>query len=131
MIIDTSAIVSVLLGEPEAPQLIRRIADADKRMIAAFNVLECGVVMEVKKGPPATRELDLFLHEGQIEEIAMNAEQVALAREAYRRFGKGRHRAQLNLGDCCAYALAVHSGEPLLFKGDDFQHTDLKIVGLG
>jgi ribonuclease VapC len=126
MVIDTSAIIAILLGEPEAESLIDAIASDPKRMVSAFTALECAVVLEARKGPAAVREFDLLLHEGSIEQIDMDAEQVALAREAFRKFGKGRHPAQLNIGDCCSYALAVLTGEPLLFKGDDFPRTDVK-----
>ncbi len=125
MVIDSSAIVAILLGEPEAQAFIRTIASAPKRLVAAFTALEAAVVIEARKGPAGGRELDLLFHEAGIDLVGMDVEQVALAREAYRRFGKGRHPAGLNLGDCCAYALAVQCGEPLLFKGDDFSKTDV------
>ena len=130
MVIDTSAIVAILLGEPETPALVRAIAEDPKRLMAVFNVLESAVVIEARKGPAGVRELDLLLHEASVEQVSMDRDQVALAREAYRRFGKGRHPARLNLGDCCAYALAARSGEPLLFKGADFAQTDIKTVPL-
>ncbi len=130
MVIDTSAVAAILFGEPDADSMVAAIARDPKRLMSAFTALECAVVVEVRKGPAGGRELDLFLHEAGIEQIGMSAEQVALARDAYRRFGKGRHRARLNLGDCCSYALAVHTGEPLLFKGKDFSHTDVKTVAL-
>jgi ribonuclease VapC len=130
MVIDTSAILAILLGEPEALDFAREISDDPKRLVAAFTVLECAVVIEARKGPYGARELDLLLHEVGIETVAMDNEQIALAREAYRRFGKGRDRAQLNLGDCCTYALSKQSGEPLLFKGEDFTHTDIRSVPL-
>ncbi len=130
MVIDASAIVAILLGEPEAIALIHAIAEDTKRMVSVFTALECAVVMEARKGPAGVRELDLLFHEGSVEQIHMDTEQVAIARDAYRRFGKGRHPAQLNIGDCCSYALAVQTGEPLLFKGDDFSKTDVKWVPL-
>ncbi len=130
MILDSSAVVAVLLGEPEARRFVRAIADDPKRLIAAVNVLECAIVLESRKGPHGVRELDLLLHEASIDAVAMDHEQLALAREAYRRFGRGRHPAGLNLGDCCAYALAAQTGEPLLFKGDDFFQTDVRAVTL-
>jgi len=88
-------------------------------------------VIEAKKGEAGGREFDLLLHRSQIEIVAMDSEQAELARIAWRNFGKGRHPAGLNIGDCCSYALSKFSGEPLLFKGDDFSKTDLKIVKLG
>jgi ribonuclease VapC len=128
MVIDTSAILAILLGEPEALRYAKAISEDPKRLIAVFTVLECAVVIEARKGPHGARELDLLFHEAGIEAVGMDHEQVALAREAYRRFGKGRHRAQLNLGDCCSYALAKQTGEPLLFKGQDFSNTDCSVV---
>lgn len=125
MVIDTSALVAILLGEPEAPALIQGIAGASKRLAAAFTVLEAAVVIETRKGEAGRRELDLLLHDAGVDIVAMDAGQVELAKEAYRRFGKGRHPASLNLGDCCAYALSKQSGEPLLFKGEDFARTDV------
>lgn len=128
MVIDSSAILALLLGEAEAPVFAARIAESTKRLIASVNALECAIVIESRKGEHGSRELDLLLHEASIELVAMDREQLALAREAYRRFGPGRHPARLNLGDCCAYALSMQSGEPLLFKGNDFRHTDVQAV---
>lgn len=129
MVVDTSALVAILLGEAEASRFITAIAADAKRLIAAFTALECAVVVEARKGAAGGRELDLLLHEGGIETVGMDSQQVALAKEAYRRFGKGRHPAGLNLGDCCSYALARATGEPLLFKGDDFTKTDIRAAG--
>ena len=84
--------------------------------------------MEAKKGEAGGRELDLLLHRARIETVAMNADHGELARSAWRHYGKGNHPAGLNIGDCCAYALAKYSGEPLLFKGDDFKQTDIRSV---
>ncbi|MGE0495681.1 MAG: type II toxin-antitoxin system VapC family toxin [Vulcanimicrobiota bacterium] len=125
MIIDASALVAILLGEPEAAIFIQAIATAGKRLVAAVSVLETAIVVETKKGPAGGRELDLFLHAAQIDVAAMTYEQTELARWAYRQFGEGRHPARLNLGDCCSYALSKHSGEPLLYKGKDFTLTDV------
>jgi ribonuclease VapC len=126
MILDSSAVLAVLLGEPESARLVRAIAGDSRRLIAAVNTLECAIVLEARKGPHAVRELDLLLHEASIDTVSMDREQVALAREAYKRFGRGRHAARLNLGDCCAYALARQTGELLLFKGGDFSQTDVR-----
>ncbi len=128
MVLDTSALIALLLGEPEAPALAEAIANDPKRLLCAVSALETAIVIEAKKGPSGGREFDLLLHKAAIDIVAMNAEQVQLAREAYARFGKGRHAAGLNLGDCCAYALVRYSGEPLLFKGDDFSKTDVPAV---
>jgi ribonuclease VapC len=118
-------LIAVLLGEPAAPRLIQAIAAAPKRFVAAFSALEAAVVIEARKGPAGRRELDLLLHEAAVDVVPMDLGQVELAKDAYRRFGKGRHPAGLNLGDCCAYALAVQTGEALLFKGNDFAQTDV------
>lgn len=128
MVIDTSAIVAILQREPETDEFIQRIAEDGTRLMSAFSVFETGVVIESRKGPAGARELDLVLHEARVTPVPFTAEHLALARDAYRRFGKGRHPAGLNLGDCVSYALARHSGEPLLFKGQDFARTDIRPV---
>lgn len=91
----------------------------------AENFLETTLVIEARKGEPGGRELDLLIHKAEVAVVPVDAEHVAEARRAYRRFGKGRHAAGLNFGDVFAYALARTSGEPLLFKGDDFTKTDI------
>lgn len=98
MIIDTSALVALLLGEPEAHALARAIAADPKRLISAVSALETAIVIEARKGPSGGRDLDLLLHRAQIEIMGMDAEQVQLARRAYEKYGKGRHPAGLNLG---------------------------------
>jgi ribonuclease VapC len=130
MVIDTSALISILLGEPEAEAFARAITNDSKRLISAFSVLESSIVIEAKKGDAGGRELDVLLHRSKIEIVGMNTEQLEIARRAWRMYGKGRHPAGLNIGDCCAYALAKYSGEPLLFKGDDFGKTNIKTVSL-
>lgn len=125
MVIDTSAIIAILLGEPTAAALADAIAADAKRLMSAFSVLECGIVIEAKKGEAGGQALDLLMHRAHIETIALTVEQVELARAAWRKFGKGRHPAGLNIGDCCSYALAKYTGEPLLFIGDDFSQTDI------
>ena len=130
MVIDTSALIAILLGEPEAESLSEAIANDPKRLISAFTLLEIGIVIEAKKGEAGSRELDLLIHKSQIEIIALTLEQCELAREAWRIYGKGRHPAGLNIGDCCSYALAKYSGEPILFKGNDFTKTDIKIINI-
>ena len=131
MVIDTSAVIAVLLGEPETESFVLSLAQAPKKMISAFNALESAIVIEAKKGEVGGRELDLLLHRAQIEIIPFNSDQAELARTAWRTYGKGNHPAGLNIGDCCAYALAKYSGEPLLFKGEDFSRTDVKPVITG
>ena len=126
MVVDTSAVIAILLGEPETDTFARVLADTPKKMICAFNALESAIVIESKKGEAGGRELDLLLHRARIEIIPLLADQVELALMAWRQFGKGNHPAGLNIGDCCAYALAKYSGEPLLFKGNDFNQTDVQ-----
>lgn len=125
MVIDTSAVLAILFGEPEAHAFAHAIATDPKRMISAFSVLEAGVVLMARKGETAVRELDLLLHTARMTVVGFDADQATLARSAYERWGKGRHPAALNLGDCCSYALTQTSGEPLLFKGGDFSRTDI------
>jgi ribonuclease VapC len=126
MVVDTSALIAILFGEPEVLSFTRSIADASRKLMGAFNALETGIVVEARKGEAGGRELDLLLHRAQIEIVAMNADQAELARVAWRKYGKGNHPAGLNIGDCCAYALAKYSGEPLLFKGNNFSQTDIQ-----
>lgn len=126
MVIDTSALIAILFGEPEALSFTRAVADAPRKLISSFSALETGIVVEARKGEAGGRELDLLLHRAQIEIVAINADQTELARAAWRKYGKGNHPAGLNIGDCCAYALAKYSGEPLLFKGNDFSQTDIR-----
>lgn len=128
MVIDTSAIIAVLLNEPEAARISQAILDDPKRLMSAFSLLECSLVIEGRKGEPGGRELDLLLHRLQVEIVSMSVDQAQIARQAWRSFGKGRHPAALNIGDCCSYALAKYACEPLLFKGNDFSHSDIAAV---
>jgi ribonuclease VapC len=130
MVIDSSALLAILLGEPEAEALARTLANAPKRMVSALTLLETAIVMEARKGEEGGRALDLLLHRAKIDVVPLIPEHVELARAAWRRYGKGRHPAGLNIGDCCSYALAAYSGEPLLFKGQDFAGTDIQPVAL-
>lgn len=125
MVIDSSAILAILLREPERDAFVHAIAGAGVRLVSSMNALESAVVISARKGDLGVRELDLLFHQASFEVVAFTEEHLRLARAAYEKFGKGRHRAGLNLGDCCAYALSRHSGEPLLFKGNDFPHTDI------
>ena len=125
MVIDTSAIIAILLAEPEAPAFARAIARDPKRLMSAVSALEAGLVIQARKGPTGVRELDLLTHSSGMVVVSFDTEQVTLARSAYERLGKGRHPAGLNFGDCCTYALARSTGEPVLFKGADFSKTDL------
>jgi len=126
MVIDTSALVAILLGEPEAEAFAVAVAGDSKRLISSFTALETGIVIEAKRGEAGGRELDLLLHYARIAIVPMTAEHYEIARFAWRRYGKGRHPAGLNIGDCCSYALAKSTGEALLFKGGDFNQTDIQ-----
>ena len=129
MVIDTSAIVAIVINEPDAPGIEIQIADDPVRLISAATVLEATMVIETRLGDAGGREFDLWLLKIGAEIVPVDADQVDAARRAWRRFGKGRHSAALNYGDCFSYALAVTRGEPLLFKGDDFTKTDVKRPG--
>ena len=125
MIIDTSAIIAILRDEPDK-SCARAIADATIRRVSAVNFVESAVVIDASRNPIATRRLDDFIKAANISIEPVTATQAQIARGAYRDFGKGSgHPAKLNFNDCFAYALAKESGEPLLFKGGDFAHTDI------
>jgi ribonuclease VapC len=130
MVIDTSALIAILLGEPEAEAFAMAIAEDKQRLISAFSLLETSIVIEAKKGELGSRELDLLVHRTKLQIISMDSEQVELAKSAWKTYGKGRHSAGLNIGDCCSYALSKQSNNPLLFKGDDFSNTDIIAVPL-
>lgn len=126
MVVDTSAIMAILQLEPEAGEYALAIEQATVRFVSAVSILEAGILAESRKGAEGPRELDAFLAEARLEVVGFNAEQAEVARRAYARFGKGQHRAALNMGDCAAYALSKTAGEPLLFKGNDFALTDVE-----
>ena len=128
MVIDSSALVAILLDEPEAEYLMTALAADPLRCISAFSVLETSVVLYRRKGGDAVAELDALLADRGIEIVPFDAAQVRAARLAHQRFGKGLHPASLNLGDCCSYALAHTRNQQLLYKGDDFPRTDLPAV---
>ncbi len=126
MIIDSSALIAILRDEPEAPFCAMAIERAFHRRISAANFLEAAVVIDGSRDPVASRRFDDLVREARLVIEPVTEAQARIAREAYRDFGKGSgHPAQLNLGDCFAYALAKVTGEPLLFKGADFTQTDL------
>lgn len=125
MVIDTSALVAMLTDAPDAELFEARVADDPVRTMSTASYLETAIVIESRFGESGGRELDLWLHRASVSLVAVDADQAEVARAAYRRYGKGRHRAGLNYGDCFSYALAKVSGQPLLFKGDDFGHTDV------
>ena len=126
MIVDSSAIVALLSGEPEAQSFADAIAGAPSREISVVNYVEAAVVIDSRGDPVFSRKIDDLLRDAQVGIEPVTVEQARIARAAYRDFGKGRHRAGLNFGDCFAYALAKDKGEPLLFKGDDFSRTDVE-----
>jgi ribonuclease VapC len=128
MVIDTSAILAILLQEPEAERFVRAIALASTRLLSAATLLEAGMLVQYRFGGNGNSDLDRLIRVLRIEVAPVTERQAMIAREAHRRFGKGLHPAALNYGDCFAYALALDSGEPLLFKGDDFSHTDVATV---
>jgi ribonuclease VapC len=130
MVIDTSALLAIFLGEPERKPFLKLIIEAPSRLISAANVLETGIVLEARRGEAAGREFDLFVVRANLEVVSVDDEQVEVARSAWRKYGKGRHPAALNFGDCFAYALAKSSGEPLLAKGTDFAQTDIVVCSL-
>lgn len=126
MVIDSSALLAGLLGEPGADRYLQAIDAAPSRKISAGSVLELYLVLEDRLGGLGGDQLDLILLEAEIKVIPLDREQASIARRAFRRFGKGRHPARLNFGDCMSYALWKVTGEPLLFKGDGFTKTDVE-----
>ena len=126
MIVDTSALAAILFGEPDAARYAQLIHDADRCVISVANFVELSIVIEVQLGPDAGRQCDVFFRRAGIIIEPLTIEHGHLARQAFLDFGKGRHPAGLNFGDCFAYALAKATGEPLLFKGQDFSKTDIK-----
>src|SRR5918998_1129732 len=125
MIIDTSALVAILQREPERRAFIEAIEAADARLMSVATFVEISIVLEVRHGAEGLRDLDHFIGRAGIELVPVDDEHGGVARTAFSRFGRGRHPAGLNYGDCFSYALAISTGEPLLFKGDDFVHTDV------
>ena len=125
MVVDSSALLAILFDEPERRGFNERIEADPQRLISDANLLETAIGLESRSGEIGGRELDLFLHRARFETVPVDENQVAIARAAFRKYGKGRHSASLNFGDCFAYAAAKATGEPLLFKGSDFQETDI------
>lgn len=128
MAVDSSAFVAVLLGESEQVALAHVLASAAELWTSSFSVLETAIVIGTKKGPQGLMAWDALLHRLSVQVVPLTAAHANLAREAWLRFGKGRHPAGLNIGDCCSYAVARHAGLPLLYKGEDFAKTDLERV---
>lgn len=127
MVIDTSAVAAIFFAEPERQTFLDAITAAGSRLISAASVLEIGIILEARQGEAAGREFDLFVVRANLQIVPVDAEQADLARSAWRKYGKGRHPAALNFGDCFSYALAKFSGEPLLAKGRDFSLTDIAV----
>ena len=128
MVVGSSAILAILLNEPDAAPLRAAFDTDETRLMSAATLLEVSVVIEARNGEAGGLQLDLLIGKARIEIVPVDAEQIAEARRAWRRFGRGRHAAALNFGDLFAYALARTSGEPLLFKGEDFARTDIARV---
>jgi len=128
VIVDTSALVAILYGEPEAERFLAHLYDADIRRISAANYVELFIVLERQFGPAMAREAEALLKAAEIVIEPVTAEQATLARRAFLAFGRGRHKAGLNYGDCFSYALARALDEPLLYKGDDFGLTDIGVA---
>ena len=126
MIVDSSAVCAILLRETDGPYFEEALFRLDGLRMSAFNVLESAIVLESRLGPAGGTEFDAFLQRESIEIVPVTPEQVTVARRAWREFGKGNHPAALNLGDCLAYALSQMTREPLLFKGADFEQTDVR-----
>jgi ribonuclease VapC len=130
MVIDASALAAIFFGEPERQRFVDAIITDGSRLVSAATMLETGIVLEGRQGEAAGREFDLFAVRAGLQVVPFDAEQAELARSAWRKYGKGRHPAGLNFGDCFSYALAKSTGELLLAKGPEFAKTDLVISKL-
>jgi ribonuclease VapC len=126
MVIDTSALLGILQNETERRTFNEAIEEAESRSLSTASFVEVSMIVESRYGADGVRDLDLFIAKAQITLVPVDAEQAHLARQAFRQYGKGRHPAGLNFGDCFSYALARSQGEPLLFKGNDFGKTDIE-----
>lgn len=125
MVIDTSALLAILQDEPERRSFNEAIEAADRRLMSAATFFECSMILESRYGAEALRDFDHFIARAQITIVPVDVEQARIARDAFRRYGKGRHPAGLNFGDCFSYALSGALTAPLLFKGRDFAQTDV------
>lgn len=128
MVVDTSAVLAVVFEEPEAAAFAELLATSSLTLISAVSWLEAGIVVEARKGRAAVRDYRSLLAAARVKTVEFTAEQAQVAMAAWQRYGKGHHKAGLNLGDCCAYALSKTAGRPLLFKGADFSQTDVAAV---
>jgi ribonuclease VapC len=125
MVIDTSAVVAILLNEPGCERFTRALNEAPYLAISAASVLEISLVIDSRFGARAAGMLDRWLESAPVEIVAVTPKQVTIAREGFRQFGKGKHPAALNFGDCFSYSLAKASGDRLLYQGSDFSQTDI------
>lgn len=131
MVIDTSAVLAILQNEPERRSFNEAIEAAERRAMSTAIFVESSIVIEARYGADGLRDLDLFMAKAGIELVPVDVEQANAARRAFSEYGRGRHPAGLNYGDCFAYALAKVLGAPLLYKGDDFARTDVAPVRVG
>lgn len=128
MVIDSSALAAIILEEPDASVYVSAIANSASRLLSAATFVEVSLVLMRRRRPDPTPVLDNLIGQLRISIVPVDQEQALLAREAFRRYGKGRDKAGLNFGDCFSYALARQTGEPLLYKGGDFSQTDITLA---
>jgi ribonuclease VapC len=128
MVIDSSVLIAILLAEPDAEYYANLISEASNIYISAVSIFESSIVIESKKGEEGAKEYDRLLETISPNIVAFDNQQANLARIAWQNYGKGRHPAKLNFGDCCSYAIAKYLNQPLLFKGEDFSKTDIQTV---
>jgi ribonuclease VapC len=127
VIVDSSALLAILLGEPERDAFLDALTSAERVRVSAVSYVEAAAVLDRRGGPELSRQYDALLSAATVEIAEVTAEHAQVARAAFRDFGRGSgHPAGLNFGDCFSYALAATAGEPLLFKGDDFGRTDVR-----
>jgi len=126
MVVDSSVLIAILLKEPEAGHFTKLLIEADSVYISAVSIVESSMVIEYKKREQGAVQYDELLKTISPTVFAFDAQQAKLARIAWKAYGKGRHPAKLNFGDCCSYATAKHLNQPLLFKGNDFSQTDIE-----
>lgn len=127
MVIDTSALIAILLNEKERERFLDLILAAERKLLSAATAVEAGIVLEYRSSQIAVREFDLFLYQAGIEIVSVDTNQADRARIAFRKYGRGRHPAALNFGDCFTHALAAVSGEPVLAKGSEFERAGLNV----